>query len=103
MLGRYIQAYLKEIPERYGGRGYCSIEISPTMRNIEQTNLLEKVSWHNGIEDIDGGVHCVLSNELFDNFPIHKVVMKETPMEVLVDFDGCFREILVPASAGIES
>ena len=103
MLCRDILAYLKEIPELYEGLRYCIIEISPTMRNIEQTNLPEKVSWHNGIEDIDGGVHCVLSNELLDNFPIHQVVMKETPMEVFVDFDGCFREILVPASARIES
>lgn len=98
-----ILAYLKETPELYEGLRYCIIEISPTMREIEQTNLQEKVSWHDSIDDIDGDVHCVFSNELLDNFPIHQVVMKETPMEVFVDFNGCFREVLVPVNARIES
>src|SRR5690606_1401508 len=81
---------------------YCIIEISPAMRNIEQTNLQEKVSWYDGINDIDGDIHCVLSNELLDNFLIHQVMMKKIPMEAFVDFDGCFREVLVPADARIE-
>ena len=102
MLCRDILAYLKGIPDLYLRLRYCIIEISPTMRHIEQANLQEKVSWHDSIDDIEGDVHCVLSNELLDNFPVHQVVMKESPMEVLVDFDGSFREILVPANAQLK-
>ncbi len=98
MLCRDILAYLKAVPELYGQLRYCIIEISPSMRNIEKANLSEKTSWHDRIEDIEGDIHCVLSNELLDNFPIHEVVMDERPMEVFVDSDKGFREVLVPAN-----
>ena len=103
LLCRDILAYLKEVPELYARLRYCIIEISPSMRHVEQTNLHEKVSWHDSIDEVDGNIHCVLSNELLDNFPIHQVVMEANLMEVFVDFNGSFQEVLVPASEELSS
>lgn len=101
MLCHDILAYIKGIPELYERIKYCIIEISPSMRCVEEKNLSEKVSWYDGIGEIDGDIHCVISNELLDNFPVHQAVMKERPLEVFVDFDGGFRELLVVADTNL--
>ena len=41
---------------------------------------------------------CVLSNELVDNFPVHRVLMQDELMEIFVGYDDGFTEILRPAS-----
>lgn len=98
MMCRDILAYLKAVPELYEQLRYCIIEISPAMRDMEKARLPEKVSWYDRIEDVAGDIHCVLSNELLDNFPVHEVVMDDRPKEVFVDADDGFREVLVPAN-----
>jgi len=103
MLCRDILAYLKAVPELYGQLRYCIIEISPAMRDIEKANLTEKVSWRDRIEDIEGDIHCILSNELLDNFPVHEVVMDDRPKEVFVDADEGFHEVLIPANGEIQA
>jgi SAM-dependent MidA family methyltransferase len=51
------------------------------------------------INDINITNGCVLSNELVDNFPVHRVVMKGELMEIFVDHNnGGFKEVLIPAS-----
>jgi SAM-dependent MidA family methyltransferase len=93
-----ILDYLKNNHKLYEQLRYCIIEKSPAMRTKERVHLHEKVSWHESIDEIRGFAGCVLSNELLDNFSIHRVVMQEEPMEVFVDYQDGFAELLKPAS-----
>jgi SAM-dependent MidA family methyltransferase len=93
-----ILDHLKKNAPLYDQLNYCIIEKSSTMRHQEQRLLHEKVSWHNSISEIRDLTGCVLSNELLDNFPVHKVVMKKELMEVFVDYQNGFVETLRPAS-----
>jgi SAM-dependent MidA family methyltransferase len=90
--------FLKKNSELYEELNYCIIEISSSMRAAQKKILPEKVSWFNSISEIQPFNGCVLSNELLDNFPVHKVVMKEELMEVFVDFENEFVEVLKPAN-----
>ena len=94
-----ILGYLKNNEKLYKGLSYCIIEKSPAMQQRSTAHLEEKVRWYNSIREIPEKISgCVLSNELVDNFPVHRVVMQEELMEVFVDYqDGDFVELLQPA------
>jgi SAM-dependent MidA family methyltransferase len=84
---------------------YCIIEKSETMRLKEHLilsgspQIAEKVVWYNSIEEIPPFNGCILANEVIDNFAVHKVVMKENElMEVFVDYETEFTEVLKPAN-----
>ena len=93
-----ILDHLKKNTPLYDQLNYCIIEKSSSMMRDEKNRLHEKVTWHNSISEIPDLTGCVLSNELLDNFPVHKVVMKEELMEVFVDYQNGFVERLRPAS-----
>ena len=97
-----ILRYLRNNETLYTELRYCIIEKSETMRKLEKSNLTEKVSWYNSIDEIPEINGCVLSNELLDNFPVHKVVMKEELMEVFVDYRNGFIEVLEPANEDLK-
>ena len=96
-----ILAYLKKNPELYKHLSYAIIEKSSGMRNKQKTHLQEKVSWYDSIEEVGRITGCVLSNELVDNFAVHQVVMEDQLMEVFVDYNDDFVEILRPASPAL--
>lgn len=93
-----ILDYLKSNSEFYDKLQYCIIEKSPQMRQKEKTQLHGKVNWYNSISDIPQFTGCILSNELVDNFAVHQVVMEEELMEIFVDYQDGFIELLRPAS-----
>ena len=93
-----IMTQLKKNPEFYEQLNYCIIEKSDAMCQKEKNVLNEKVSWHKSIREISPVSGCILSNELIDNFSVHQVIMKDELMEVFVDFDHDFFELLKPAS-----
>jgi SAM-dependent MidA family methyltransferase len=93
-----ILAQLKNNREFYEQLNYCIIEKSDAMCQKEKGLLKEKVSWHQSIKEISPVTGCILSNELIDNFSVHQVMMEDELMEVLVDFDNDFFELLKPAS-----
>jgi SAM-dependent MidA family methyltransferase len=64
-------------------------------------SLLEKVSWLEDIRELPPITGCILSNELLDNFSVHQVVMEDVLMEVFVDYDGGFSELMRPASGAL--
>ena len=83
---------------------YCIIEKSEAMRLKElrrpfsRSPVSEKVYWYNSIEEIPSFTGCVIANEVVDNFSVHKVTMAENKlMEVFVDYDNGFVELLKPA------
>jgi len=92
-----ILEYLKNNRKLYNELNYCIIEKSPVMRKKQMASLHEKVSWHNSIQDLSPVTGCVLSNEVVDNFSVHQVVMKDELMEVFVDYNNGFIELLQPA------
>jgi SAM-dependent MidA family methyltransferase len=93
-----ILDYLKNNTPLYENLNYCIIEKSGSMREIQKKHLLEKVSWHSSIKDIPEIDGCVLSNELIDNFSVHQVIMEDQLMEIFVDYQDGFVEILKPAT-----
>jgi SAM-dependent MidA family methyltransferase len=98
-----ILNYLKDNPALYNELNYCIIEKSSKMLELQKKLLHEKVSWYQSISDIPAINGCVLSNELLDNFSVHRVVMKEELMEVFVDFKNDFLEVLIPANEGLKN
>lgn len=98
-----ILDHLKNNHKLYDQLRYCIIEKSPSMQARERVHLYEKVSWHASIDEIAGFSGCVLSNELLDNFPVHRVVMLDELMEIFVDHHDGFIEILKPASAELKN
>ncbi len=98
-----ILRYLKNNEALYTDLRYCIIEKSEAMKQLEKSNLTEKVCWYSSINEISEINGCVLSNELLDNFPIHKVAMKDELMEVFVDYQNRFIEVLQPASEDLKN
>lgn len=96
-LCRSILNYLKANSKMYSDMRYCIIEKSPLMREEERKQLPDKVEWYNSISEIADINGCVLSNELLDNFAVHRVVMEQELMEVYVDYQDGFAESLQPA------
>jgi len=92
-----ILNYLQHNKEMYDNLQYCIVEKSHAMRKTEQAHLPEIVRWYDAIGDIGPVTGCILSNELLDNFPVHRVVMDGALMEVYVDYANGFTEVLQPA------
>lgn len=82
---------------------YCIIEKSPFLREDQKKLLGEKVTWLNKIEEIAPFYGCVLSNELVDNFSVHRVVMQEELKEVFIGYSNGFTEVLKPASLPVKN
>jgi len=101
LLCRAILDYFKPNKKLFEKLRYCIIEKSPAMREKAKSHLSEKVHWHDSIHDIPALIGCVLSNELVDNFSVHRVVMKDELMEVYVDYTNEFTEVLKPASKNL--
>jgi SAM-dependent MidA family methyltransferase len=104
LLCRDILAYIEaKHPQRYGRLEYCIIEKSDAMKQLARGNVPAQVKWLGHIRERTGFTGCVLSNELLDNFPVHRVIMKDELFEVRVDFRDGFREVLAPAGASLRS
>jgi SAM-dependent MidA family methyltransferase len=92
-----ILNHLKTNEELYSKLNYCIIEKSVAMRQKEKTILNDKVNWFDSVSEMEPFTGCVLSNELIDNFSVHQVIMMDELMEVFVDDQNGFTEVLKPA------
>ena len=86
---------------------YVLVEKSEWMREKERKllaleGLSDKIRWETGLRDVPPMTGCILSNELIDNFAVHSVVMEDELMEVFVDYDNGFTEILRPAGVALK-
>lgn len=97
MLCHDILSYLRNNEMMYAHLKYYIIEKSSVMKEIEKEHLGEKVSWCDSPAELPEITGCVLSNELVDTFAVHQVVMDNRLMEVFVDYDQSFKEVLFPA------
>lgn len=98
-----IMDYFKNNSSLYAQVNYCLIE-KGNIQMRQKEGLAEKISCHRSIDEIGGAIRgCILSNELVDNFPVHKVVMKDELMEVFVDYKNGFIEVLMPADESLKN
>lgn len=91
----------------YESISYSIVEKSNTLIDIQKENLssaghIEKVSWQNDIASVlnDSKSAVVISNELIDAFPVHRVVYNGDRWEeiLLTLVDGEFSEVTGPLS-----
>lgn len=92
-----ILDYLKNNTQLYDNLTYYIIEKSTIMQAVEKKHLHEKVSWYNSTKELPKINGCILSNELVDNFSVHQAIMLDQLMEVFVDYNSDFIEVLKPA------
>jgi SAM-dependent MidA family methyltransferase len=86
---------------------YILVEKSEWMREKEKMLLVaeglsDKVRWENTLSDLSPVSGCILSNELIDNFAVHRVEMQDQLMEVFVGYDDGFMELLRPADTALK-
>ncbi len=92
-----IMEYLRSNEKFYQHLTYWIIEKN-TGKLSEAVTGNERVKIVEHIRDLAPFIGCVIANEVLDNFPVHQVVMEDKLMEVFVDYDNGFREILKPAN-----
>ena len=98
-----ILEFLKSNSKFFDRLHYFIIEKSPEMIRRQKKYLAGKVKWYDSIEAIPLFNGCILSNELIDNFPVHRVVMDTELLEVNVDYKNGFVESLIPAGEELKS
>lgn len=80
---------LDTVKEKYPGL-YDAIRLEVVERNPHlREEPSEKVRWHESLSGIKpGGTGVILTNELIDSFPVHRVVFEEGLTELYVGHDG---------------
>lgn len=97
LLCRDILWRLAENRAMYETLNYYIIEKSGAMRERERRLLPPKVQWKGSICEIGPVTGCIFSNELVDNFAVHRVVMENELREVYVGYEEKLIEELRPA------
>jgi len=97
-----ILDYLKNNVALYSHLQYCIIEkntanLPASFKEHDKIRLLENASQ---LEKLNG---VVIANEVLDNFPVHLVTMEEQLLEVYVDYNDGFMEVLRPASTQLKN
>jgi SAM-dependent MidA family methyltransferase len=104
LLSGDVLLYLKKNHELYRDLNYCIVEKSPTFRKEQKKRLeAENVTWYDSITGPGKITGCVFSNELPDAFPVHVVIMENELMEVFVDYENGFIEVLRPATGELKN
>lgn len=82
--GRLMQQMMKGLKEKGVDRGElicCLVETSPYHRSLQEKRLKESpypIRWADRLSDLPGGLPAVVvSNELLDAFPVHRIRMRE--------------------------
>jgi SAM-dependent MidA family methyltransferase len=100
-LCRDILHFLEQHTMFYKSLRYIIIEKSTQLKKIQQQQLeaFSCISWVDNIAAIGIFKGCVLSNELLDNFSVHRVRMEEDELkEIWVDHENKFIETFQPAT-----
>lgn len=84
--------------ELYSRLTYYIIEKNKLIHEKGLASGHEKVFLVDSVQEISPVTGCMLSNEVLDNFSVHRVVMKDELMEIFVDYQDGFIEVLRPAS-----
>jgi SAM-dependent MidA family methyltransferase len=98
IMSRDILAELQHNTPLYKDLRYVIIEKSNIMQQRQKELLPSNVHWYNNATDVPAFTGCIISNEVVDNFSVHRVVMQKELMEIQVTYNNGFAETLVPAS-----
>ena len=100
-----ILFYLKRNLTLYDQLEYFIIEKNESANATHNGRLHEKVKYIRSIKEIAPVTGCILSNELLDNFPVHRVVMQDQLMEIFVGLNeaGKLEEIFKPAGENLHN
>jgi SAM-dependent MidA family methyltransferase len=93
-----ILQHLKRNKQAYSKINYAIVEKGTELRKNHRVAIEGNVNWFESAEQISNFNGCVISNELVDNFAVHQVIMQDELMEVFVDDQNGFVEVLQPAS-----
>jgi len=104
LLARDILLRAQREPDFADAARYRIAEPSPILRSTQEHTLTEaaidqsKVTWDDELPGVENG--CILTNELLDSFPVHRVVRQGNDLrEAYVATDGGgFRDELGPLS-----
>jgi SAM-dependent MidA family methyltransferase len=84
-------AYLSDTPF-FSTIRYTIVEMSPFMRQKQEQLLAlfaDRVRWTKSLAETKGACGCIVSNELFDAFPVHSIFRDEDGVkEIYVAADG---------------
>lgn len=97
-LCRSVLGFFEKEKDLPGSLQYVIIEISASLRELQRSRVPSSVRWIGSIGELSGFSGIVISNELLDNFPVHRVQMSDELMEIRVDHSDRFTEVTVPAS-----
>lgn len=92
-----ILHYLQHNDKFFRNLHYCIIEKSTAMVERQRKILNTRVTWYDSVFEIPDLTGCIISNELIDNFPVHRVAMEDELYEIFVDYNNSFIEVLRPA------
>jgi SAM-dependent MidA family methyltransferase len=102
LLAYDILQYLKNNMDCYHSIQYVIIEKSPEPGKTSRQFTDKKLHWIKEIKELGAFEGCIISNELFDNFPVHKVCTKNGRlMDIAVDYDRRFLEVAMAAPGRI--
>ncbi len=97
-----IMQYLHRNTALYNNLRYCIIDqVIPG--KTEDSAFGCKVERFSSLAALPYKIDCVISNELLDNFAVHRVVMQQQLMEVYVDYQNGFREVWKPAGEELKA
>jgi SAM-dependent MidA family methyltransferase len=80
-----ILNHLQRNTALYNNIKYYIIERNSLEKSSVANFHKEKIEFISNISELTGFKGCVVSNELLDNFSVHRVVMKDELMEIFVD------------------
>lgn len=98
LLCKDILEHIQRNDQFYKAVTYCIVEKNQALRDRLASVNNEKLKWYDELSDLPPVTGCIISNELVDNFAVHQVVMQNELMEVFVDYENGFKEILLPAT-----
>jgi SAM-dependent MidA family methyltransferase len=87
----------------YARLDYCIVERNYALCGTADGHWPKKARRITGLAEPGSFRGCILSNELVDNFPVHRVCMHQELMEVFVDYNDGFRELLRPAAENLKA
>ncbi len=82
---------------------YCIIEKNGIIPDLLLKHFPGNITIYDSIEEMPVFAGCILTNEVLDNFPVHRVVMQQELMEIFVGYQNGFTEFLVPASKALKN
>jgi SAM-dependent MidA family methyltransferase len=98
-----IMTHIAEYPGLIDKFHYCIIEKNGEMPDMLFNLFPGKISSYPGIDEMPAFTGCILTNEVVDNFPVHRVAMQDELMEIFVGFQNGFTEFLIPASDALKN